>query len=152
MQKGTFSVPERLEVSTVLFRIARNPSHAEQTPERVYFKGYCASPAFVIVADRIGKRSRCPRDELYSLKQQILSKAETKMDQPGFQAYLRKKGKKGHVIDGLVGEAAQFEADLADLFGVTMGMASEELLREYAGRLLPKIILQMSIFCLLDSS
>jgi hypothetical protein len=57
------------------------------------------------------------------------------MDEQGFRKYLKRAGKKDHVVEGLVNQVKGFEAYLADSRSKSLEEAGEQDIREYAGSL-----------------
>jgi hypothetical protein len=53
------------------------------------------------------------------------------MDEQGFQQFLKKSGKKEHVVEGLISQVQVFEAYLADKQPIGVEAASEQDLRDY---------------------
>jgi hypothetical protein len=53
------------------------------------------------------------------------------MDEQGFQQFLKKSGKKEHVVQGLISRVQGFEAYLADKQPIGVEAANEQDLRDY---------------------
>jgi len=60
------------------------------------------------------------------------------MDEQGFQRFLKKSGKKGHVVEGLISRVRAFEAYLAGKRQIGVEAASEQDLQDYVKALTPR--------------